>query len=112
MRIVEPSAGRVRAFFIPRILFSLLRMSLTSIFKVRARQVLDSRRNPTVEVEIELSGAGRGRAIVPSGASTGEHEAWELRDGDKGRYLGNGVLKALRIEERLGDSARYGGRMQ
>jgi len=70
-------------------------MSLTTISKVRARQVLDSRGNPTVEVEVELAGGAVGRAIVPSGASTGEHEAWELRDGDKDKYFGKGVLKAV-----------------
>ena len=70
-------------------------MSLTTISEVHARQVLDSRGNPTVEVEIKLAIGGYGRAIVPSGASTGEHEAWELRDGDKDRYLGKGVLKAV-----------------
>jgi enolase len=64
-------------------------MSLTIVSKVRARQVLDSRGNPTVEVDVELSGGGVGRASVPSGASTGEHEAWELRDGEKDKYLGN-----------------------
>ena len=65
------------------------------ISRVHAREVLDSRGNPTVEVEIQLSDATIGRAIVPSGASTGEHEALELRDGDKSRYLGKGVLKAV-----------------
>ena len=55
-------------------------MSLTTISEIRARQVLDSRGNPTVEVEAELDGGAVGRAIVPSGASTGEHEAWEPRD--------------------------------
>jgi enolase len=80
-------------------------MSLTIISKVRARQVLDSRGNPTVEVEIELSGGGQGRAIVPSGASTGEHEAWELRDGEKDRYLGKGVLKAVRnVDEKIAEA--------
>ncbi|MBX3376476.1 MAG: phosphopyruvate hydratase [Phycisphaeraceae bacterium] len=62
---------------------------------VHARQVLDSRGNPTVEVEVELSSGVGGRAIVPSGASTGENEAVELRDGDKGVYLGKGVQKAV-----------------
>jgi enolase len=71
-------------------------MSLTIISKVRARQVLDSRGNPTVEVDVELEGGAVGRASVPSGASTGEHEAWELRDGEKDKYLGKGVLKAVR----------------
>jgi enolase len=65
------------------------------IQKIRAREVLDSRGNPTVEVECILESGIRGRAIVPSGASTGEHEALELRDGDKKRYLGKGVTKAV-----------------
>jgi enolase len=68
---------------------------MTAITNVYAREVLDSRGNPTVEVEIQLESGARGRAIVPSGASTGAHEAVELRDGDKGRYLGKGVLKAV-----------------
>ena len=57
--------------------------------------MLDSRGNPTVEVDVELDGGAVGRASVPSGASTGEHEAWELRDGEKDKYLGKGVLKAV-----------------
>ncbi|EGL83712.1 Enolase [Caldalkalibacillus thermarum TA2.A1] len=68
-------------------------MSLIS--EIYARQVLDSRGNPTVEVEVYLESGAFGRAIVPSGASTGAHEAVELRDNDKGRYLGKGVLKAV-----------------
>jgi len=68
---------------------------MTNIVEVRAREVLDSRGNPTVETEVYLSGGAIGRAIVPSGASTGEHEAVELRDGDKNRYQGKGVLKAV-----------------
>jgi enolase len=80
-------------------------MSLTIISDVRARQVLDSRGNPTVEVDVELNGGAVGRAIVPSGASTGEHEAWELRDGDKSRYLGKGVLKAVEnIESKIAEA--------
>ena len=71
-------------------------MSLTTISEVRARQVLDSRGNPTVEVDVELAGGAVGRASVPSGASTGEHEAWELRDGEKDKYLGKGVMKAVK----------------
>ncbi len=67
---------------------------MTEIVAVHAREVLDSRGNPTVEAEVALEGGGRGRAIVPSGASTGEHEAHELRDGDA-RYLGRGVQKAV-----------------
>ena len=65
------------------------------ITEVYAREVLDSRGNPTVEVEVVTESGAFGRAIVPSGASTGEHEAVELRDGDKNRYLGKGVLKAV-----------------
>ena len=67
----------------------------TRIIDVYAREVLDSRGNPTVEVEVTLEDGTLGRAIVPSGASTGENEALELRDGDKKRYLGKGVLKAV-----------------
>ncbi|MBP2020113.1 enolase [Symbiobacterium terraclitae] len=69
---------------------------MTTILNVHAREVLDSRGNPTVEVEVILSNGITGRAIVPSGASTGQFEAVELRDGDKGRYLGKGVLNAVR----------------
>ena len=65
------------------------------ITSVYAREVLDSRGNPTVEVEVETESGAFGRALVPSGASTGEHEALELRDGDKSRYLGKGTLKAV-----------------
>ncbi|HSJ38728.1 MAG TPA: phosphopyruvate hydratase [Planococcus sp. (in: firmicutes)] len=65
------------------------------ITQILAREVLDSRGNPTVEVEVFTDSGAFGRAIVPSGASTGEHEAVELRDGDKGRYMGKGVLKAV-----------------
>ena len=68
---------------------------MPKIKHVKARQVLDSRGNPTVEVDIILSNGILGRAAVPSGASTGEHEAIELRDGDKSRYMGKGVLKAV-----------------
>ncbi len=66
-----------------------------NIAKVHGREILDSRGNPTVEVEVTLDGGAVGRAMVPSGASTGEREALELRDGDKGRYLGKGVTKAV-----------------
>ncbi len=67
----------------------------TRIVSVRGRQILDSRGNPTVEADVTLAGGARGRAAVPSGASTGEHEALELRDADKARYAGKGVLKAV-----------------
>ena len=68
---------------------------MPNITSVHAREVLDSRGNPTIEVEVYTESGAFGRAIVPSGASTGEYEAIELRDGDKGRYLGKGVLKAV-----------------
>lgn len=68
---------------------------MLEITGVMAREILDSRGNPTLEVEVEVDGGIVGRAAVPSGASTGEHEAHELRDGDAGRYLGKGVLKAV-----------------
>jgi enolase len=70
-------------------------MHSTIIAEVRAREILDSRGNPTVEADVILKSGAHGRAAVPSGASTGEHEAVELRDGDKKRYLGKGVLKAV-----------------
>src|SRR6202049_3302454 len=70
-------------------------MSKSSISKIIAREILDSRGNPTVEVDVHLEGGVFGRAAAPSGASTGEHEAWELRDRDKKRYGGKGVLKAV-----------------
>jgi enolase len=68
---------------------------MTAIADIAAREILDSRGNPTVEVDVTLEDGSRGRAAVPSGASTGAHEAVELRDGDKARYFGKGVLKAL-----------------
>ncbi len=68
---------------------------MTKILRVHGREILDSRGNPTIEAEVELEGGIRGRAAVPSGASTGEHEALELRDGDKKRYLGKGVTQAV-----------------
>src|SRR5271167_4137876 len=68
---------------------------MTQIELILAREILDSRGNPTVEADVILESGARGRAAVPSGASTGEHEALELRDGDKGRYAGKGVLKAV-----------------
>lgn len=77
---------------------------MTTIIDVRGREILDSRGNPTVEVEVEIESGIIGRAAVPSGASTGEHEAVELRDGDKSRYLGKGVLKAVEnVNEKIAD---------
>src|SRR5579864_379113 len=70
-------------------------MSKATIKKIHAREILDSRGNPTIEVDVRLDNGVLGRAAVPSGASTGEHEAWELRDGDKKRYGGKGVSKAV-----------------
>ncbi|HEX4378777.1 MAG TPA: phosphopyruvate hydratase, partial [Candidatus Acidoferrum sp.] len=67
----------------------------TNITRVHARQVIDSRGNPTVEADVYVGGGVRGRAAVPSGASTGEHEALEMRDADKSKYVGKGVLKAV-----------------
>jgi enolase len=69
---------------------------MTEIIEIAAREILDSRGNPTVEADVALAGGGRGRAAVPSGASTGEHEALELRDGEAGRFAGKGVLTAIR----------------
>ncbi|MBI5492294.1 MAG: phosphopyruvate hydratase [Deltaproteobacteria bacterium] len=75
---------------------------MTTIVEVTAREILDSRGNPTVEVEVTLDGGFRGRAAVPSGASTGKFEAVELRDNDKKRYLGKGVTKAVRnVKEKI-----------
>ena len=68
---------------------------MSQIVKVVGREILDSRGNPTVEVEVTLESGFSGRAAVPSGASTGEHEAVELRDGDAKRYLGKGVTRAV-----------------
>src|SRR5205809_6243986 len=70
-------------------------MSKTSIRNIVAREILDSRGNPTIEVDVRVEGGALGRAAVPSGASTGEHEAWELRDGERKRYGGKGVKKAV-----------------
>src|SRR5580658_8913302 len=67
----------------------------TKITKVHGREIIDSRGNPTVEAEVQVAGGAVGRAAVPSGASTGEHEANELRDDDKNRYLGKGTRKAV-----------------
>jgi len=78
-----------------RLLHRIARTNMTEIVAIRAREVLDSRGNPTVEADVILESGALGRAIVPSGASTGEHEAVELRDGDKSHYLGKGVLHAV-----------------
>ena len=70
-------------------------MTRTSISRIHAREILDSRGNPTIEVDVCLESGALGRAAIPSGASTGEHEAWELRDGNKNRFGGKGVKKAV-----------------
>jgi enolase len=76
----------------------------TTIIDVRAREILDSRGNPTIEVDVELEDGAKGRAAVPSGASTGEHEAVELRDGDPMRYNGKGVLNAVEnVNEKIAE---------
>jgi len=76
----------------------------STIVDIHARQILDSRGNPTVEVDVTLADGSFGRAAVPSGASTGIHEAWELRDGDKTKFLGRGVLQAVQnVNEKLAD---------
>jgi len=77
---------------------------MTTIVDVIAREILDSRGNPTIEVDVQLESGAIGRAAIPSGASTGEHEAVELRDGDKARFLGKGVLKAVEnVNEKIAD---------
>ena len=81
---------------------------MTEITQLVAREILDSRGNPTVEVEVALSGGAEGRAAVPSGASTGTHEAIELRDGDQSRYLGKGVLRAIQNIVEIIEPAIFG----
>src|SRR5438105_5372900 len=79
----------------------------TSTAEIIGREILDSRGNPTIEVDVRLEGGALGRAAVPSGASTGEHEAWELRDGDKKRYGGKGVRQAVaNVNGRIADTLR------
>jgi enolase len=88
---------------VTRLPLPFTRATMSTIIEVHAREILDSRGNPTVEADVVLSSGAQGRAAVPSGASTGEHEAVELRDGDTRRYLGKGVLEAVRnVNEVLG----------
>src|SRR5262245_40402986 len=82
---------------------------MSSIASIVAREILDSRGNPTVEVDVQLESGAAGRAAVPSGASTGEHEALELRDGDAKRYLGKGVQKAVKNVETVIANELRGG---
>jgi enolase len=78
-------------------------MAITTIRRIHGREILDSRGNPTVEVDVRVESGALGRAAVPSGASTGEHEAWELRDGDKRRFGGKGVKKAVaNVNDKIG----------
>jgi len=84
-----------RARLNDRLQHRIARSDMTEIVAIHAREILDSRGNPTVEADVLLAGGTMGRAAVPSGASTGEHEAVELRDGDKAHYLGKGVLQAV-----------------
>ena len=79
---------------------------MSSIIDIRAREILDSRGNPTVEADVTLDSGATGRAAVPSGASTGEHEALELRDGDSKRYLGKRVLWYGGLANLAGERAR------
>src|SRR5213079_2431709 len=87
--------GQTRQNWLRRRRVAAAEPNVSSILAVGARQVLDSRGNPTVEVDVRLESGAFGRAAVPSGASTGTHEAVELRDGDKGRFGGKGVAKAV-----------------
>src|SRR5271155_6183325 len=84
-----------------RLRHHITRRDMTEIVAIHAREILDSRGNPTVEADVVLDGGAVGRAAVPSGASTGEHEAVELRDGDKSHYLGKGVLQAVENVETI-----------
>ena len=78
---------------------------MSLIENIRGRQIFDSRGNPTVEVDVTLVDGSMGRAAVPSGASTGAHEAWELRDGDKTMYMGKGVMQAVdNINSQIADA--------
>jgi len=80
----------------------MMTKNMSTIYDIKAREIIDSRGNPTVEVDVLLDNGAMGRAAVPSGASTGEHEALELRDGDKTRYVGKGVSKAVKnVEDKI-----------
>src|ERR1043165_9069273 len=94
-KVARPGARPIRLRLHPYCYAPARRKAMTAIVDVHARQILDSRGNPTVEVDVTLEDGSMGRAAVPSGASTGAHEAVELRDGDKGRWGGKGVDKAI-----------------
>src|SRR5690348_8495987 len=95
-KVARPNARPIAARVSPYCYACARRKAMTAIVDVHARQILDSRGNPTVEVDVTLEDGSMGRAAVPSGASTGVHEAVELRDGDKSRWGGKGVGKAVR----------------
>src|SRR6476469_1252606 len=94
-KVARPDAQLIRLRVRPYCYVPARRKAMTAIVDVHARQILDSRGNPTVEVDVTLEDGSMGRAAVPSGASTGAHEAVELRDGDKSRWGGKGVTKAV-----------------
>src|SRR3954462_10021158 len=94
-KVARPDAALIRSRIHPYCYAPARRKAMTAIVDVHARQILDSRGNPTVEVDVTLEDGSMGRAAVPSGASTGVHEAVELRDGDKSRWGGKGVTKAV-----------------
>src|SRR2546423_6773711 len=91
-----PRSSPSRRALTPRASTARVRAIMSTIISVRAREILDSRGNPTIEADVTLSSGAAGRAAVPSGASTGEHEAVELRDGDPKRFGGKGVLEAVK----------------
>src|SRR4249919_2437313 len=94
-KVARPDARLIRLRVHPYCYAPARRKAMTAIVDIHARQILDSRGNPTVEVDVTLADGSMGRAAVPSGASTGAHEAVELRDGDKSRWGGKGVMKAV-----------------
>src|SRR3989449_9486992 len=98
-----PRSSLSRRALTPRAATARVRAIMSTIISVRAREILDSRGNPTIEADVTLSSGAAGRAAVPSGASTGEHEAVELRDGDQKRFGGKGVLEAVKnVNEVIG----------
>jgi enolase len=97
----QPVAVDRRPQLKDRLRHQISRSDMTEIAQIHAREILDSRGNPTVEADVVLTGGAIGRAAVPSGASTGEHEAVELRDGDETHYLGKGVLQAVENVESI-----------
>src|SRR6476469_4069069 len=106
-KVARPDAQLIRLRVRPYCYVPARRKAMTAIVDVHARQILDSRGNPTVEVDVTLAGGTMGRAAVPSGASTGAHEAVELRDGDRNRFHGKGVTKAVQaVRKEIADAIR------